>query len=115
MGHSHVDGWKPEEIGAFADSLLGDAPAFPRFTEQGSSGGTAWARFETGLPVQRAEFIYTTDTTDWVACRWLTQEASIEQGTVRAPIPSDCCAYFVNLVTDNGLVASTAMTEVPVE
>jgi len=113
MNHSHVHGWEPEEIYVYADAMAKGGVAMARFTEQGREGANAWARYDADAPIKRAEFIHTTDTSDWKSSEWKTAQADLdaESHIIRATIPEDCAAYFFNLVDERDLVASSVVVE----
>ena len=127
MAHGHGGpGENPEEIHAFANAILrgGDPP--PRVREQGLDGQRAWARFESRVPVVRAELNYTRDRGPWKDREWLTVPATLREeastggapptaearsaagaaGTAEAIVPRDATACYINVVDARGLVAS---------
>ena len=115
--HSHHHGWGPEEIYAYADAVLRDGTPLARITNEGCEGRAAWATFEADSPITKAELVYCSDTTDWVACDWVTLPATIDESTgrVSATLPGGCRAYFLNLTDARGLVVSTAVEEARLE
>jgi dienelactone hydrolase len=114
MQHSHPHGWEPEEIGAFADSIVRETAPLPRISHSGQSGNEIWVEYESTSPIAKADLISATDTSDWVKCHWNAQPAAVNPANrrVNATLPEDCRAYFVNLTDDRGLLVSTVVREV---
>ena len=109
LGHSHVSGWQPEEIYAYADSLVNNGAPFLRITAHGREGSEVWAEYDPSGPPTSAELRYTMDVKDWVECEWLAAPATIDADAhrVRATIPDGWHAYFINLIDGRGLIVST--------
>lgn len=108
MKHSHPDGWKPEEIYVFADSVVKGGEPLPPVWNFGGSPTLATVSF--GDPEHsKAELIYTTDTSDWVNAKWETLglPGADSAGSISAPLPEGCKAWFVNITDKRGFVAST--------
>lgn len=114
MKHSHPHGWEPEEIGAYADSIVEGANPLPAISNSGCSGNEVWVEYESNSPIAQAELVSATDTSDWVKCQWNTRPAQIDRISrkVTANLPEGCRAYFVNLTDDRGLLVSTVVREV---
>lgn len=114
LAHSHVHGWQPKEIYAFADSFAKHGAPLPRVTGQGVEATSAWAAFEARIPPQHAELVWTENAQDWVGCVWRTESAQIDAAgeKVRAVLPAGCQAHFFRLVDDRGLVI-TSVVETP--
>jgi len=115
MSHSHVHGWKPDEIYVYADGLVRGGPPLAKVVEEGRTGDTAWVRFEAPVPVTQSELVHTSDLSDWVACPWQGAPAQLDEdgGRATATVPPGCRAYFFNLTDERGLVVSTNRTVVP--
>jgi dienelactone hydrolase len=111
MKHGQWDGAKPAEIFAFADHFLKDAQALPAVTEVVRSGLDVRVAYDArGRTVARAVLNYTCGTGVWKEREWQELLAVLlpEQSRVEARIPDCAAAWFVNLVTDDGMVVSTA-------
>ncbi len=115
MHHGHAPGWQPEEIYAFAESILRDGQPLTRVRAQGRAGGKCWITFEAPSPLDRAELIYATDVDDWVKCRWIAKEATVHPAGNRAEVdlPGSCAAYFFNLTDKRGLLVSSPVETIP--
>jgi len=112
MPHSHVDGWAPEEIGVFADSVLrGEAP-LPRLLRHGVEGAKLWAEFETARPILSAEINFTRALGQWQDRKYnrLPAEFDPHTGSVQADIPVKTSVCYLNVFDDRGCVASTPHT-----
>lgn len=107
MPHGHGPGWAPEEIYAFADSILRDEPPLPRVTEQDRDGDVVWMTVEAPVPLQSAELLFTRSTDDWWPDRdWEAVPAQIEGNRVGATLPEGTSVYFLNATDERGLLIS---------
>jgi len=112
MPHGHHAGWAPNEIEAFAESVLNAAPPLTRITGQGRADGTVWATFESVSPVVKAELNVTHDTGPWQKRKWEALPAQVEDGKASAPLPAGTTVYYLNLTDERGLLVSTEHVEV---
>ncbi|HOZ45449.1 MAG TPA: acetylxylan esterase [Candidatus Hydrogenedentes bacterium] len=109
MPHSHVHGWAPEEIYAYADSQLKGSSSLACIRGQGTRDGMAWVQFEATTPIVEAVLVHAGDIADWTKCPWQTTSAAIDAaaGEITAAIPGGTRAYFFNLQDERGLMVST--------
>lgn len=111
--HAHGDpSEKPLEILAFADAILRGGKKPVSIGKVSTAGGVFEAPFDAnGRKVVRADFIWTSDPNPaWGERKW--QSRAIEgfnpaDGKFQTYYPSDARVYYVNLVTDDGLVSSS--------
>ncbi len=112
MPHGHGPGWAPEEIYAFADSILKDGTPLPRITGQGRDGGEVWVSFESETTIERAELLYTKDTNDeWPEREWFAEPARLEDGRAMATLPEGASVWFINIIDECGLTVSSEHEE----
>ena len=132
MVHGQGQGAAPEEIAAFADSIVrpsrasgssDGSPPLARLTGQGTDGKTAWARFAAARPVVKAEFNFTRDGGLWKDRKWQTAAAELKAAEgpgdakampgreVRATVPDGATAWYFNLIDERGLITSTEHQE----
>ena len=114
MPHGHGGaGENPEEIGAFANSIVKNATALPRFGDQGLRASNAWADFVSKRTVRKAELNYTCDDGPWQKCLWKSVDASIDSENCRlnATLPQGTKVYYFNLIDAQGLVVSSEHIE----
>jgi PhoPQ-activated pathogenicity-related protein len=109
MPHSHEDGWKPEEILAFANQFMNSGTPLTRVLSQARDQQRAWIKFKSKSPVVRAELLYTLDNGIWKDRRWLAIPAQITPGKamVQATLPKGVRVFFFNLTDARGLVVSS--------
>ena len=119
MVHGHgAPGEAPAEILAFADHYARGGADVVRVGEGRLEDGAVTVKFEAnGRKIVRAELMATTDGRDvkWDRREWTaTPVAGFDaaSGAVTAKLPSGAFAWIVNLVTDDGLVASSPYREV---
>jgi len=116
MPHGHGGaGENPEEIHAFADSILKGGPPLPRMGRLESKGDRVQASYDSSTPVQKAELLWTTNLGKWAERKWESKVAEIDQAAklVSAPVPTGARVYFLNLYDDQGRVVSTEHAEIP--
>ncbi|MBN2452495.1 MAG: acetylxylan esterase [Lentisphaeria bacterium] len=112
MGHGQGQGQSPEEIRAFADSILRQGEPLPRVTRQGRNGNRVWTEFESRVPVPRAELNVTRDTGKWQDRHWEALAAEIGPGgRISAELPEGVTVYYLNLFDNRGCVVSTEHVE----
>jgi dienelactone hydrolase len=114
MPHGHGGpGENPEEIHAFANSLLKGGPPLARITGQGRVGSQVWASFESRIPLAQAELNFTKDTGLWQDRLWEAIPAQIDPagGKVTATLPDGVTVYYLNLIDERDLVVSTEHVE----
>ena len=110
MPHGHgAAGEKPEEIRAFADNILKNAPPLATITDHGCEGGKVWATFESRVPVVKAELNFTKDAGIWKERKWETIPAKLETAQLKAiaTIPAGATVFYLNVVDERGLAVST--------
>jgi len=110
MPHGHgAAGENPEEIHAFADSILKRGRPLARVSTIVRDGSTIRAAFAGGEAVASAQLLYTKAVGPWTGRLWETAEARVDSsaGTVSATLPADATAYYLNLVDSQGRVVST--------
>ena len=109
LGHSHPAAYGQQEVYAFADSVVKNGPAFPRFVKQESAGDVFSGDYEVSAPVRQLVLNYTKDGGPWSGRKW---ESRVVQGDVAkhafsCPVELDMTAFYFNLIDGNGMVAST--------
>ena len=106
MPHGHPQGAKPEEIFAFADSILRKGPRLARIGKQGFDNGAVWVKFAAARPVVKAELAFTRDTGKWQDRKWETVPAEHKGTRATAAVPADAKAFYLNLFDAEGRVVS---------
>ena len=113
MPHGHPPAGDPPEIAALADWKLKGAAPLVEVKEARVEGNALHVAFDAhGRRVVRAELLATCDANPtlskrpWTATPVAGFEAS--RGAFDAPLPANAVMFFANLVTDDGLVFSTA-------
>jgi len=114
MPHGHGGaGESPEEIHAFADSLLESGTALPALVAQGRDGREAWARFRASAPLTQAELLFTKDQGKWQDRQWESLPAQLDaaSGEARAPLPEGTTIYYFNVTDNRNLTVSSEHEE----
>lgn len=118
MPHGHGGaGENPDEIRAFADSVLKAGTPLATVGKTGSNGADAWVEFESKTPIVKAELNYTSDRTGWNERVWNTIPATLDPTTskVTAAIPDGTSVYYFNLIDGQNLVVSSEHVELPLK
>lgn len=115
MAHGHPPAGDPPEISAMAAAYLKGGRPLVEITSAELEKGVLRATFDPhGRKVVRAELLCTCSTNAVLASRkWTVAPVADFDATGRfsAPVPSAAVMLFANVVTDNGLVASTRVFE----
>jgi len=108
MKHSHPDGWAPQEIGLFADSLLKGGVPLPRLSHVYREGNRVWAEIESQTAIREGHLNFTTATGRWQDRTWQTVPAQVEGRRVWADWPpEEASAFYLDVVDDRGAMTST--------
>ncbi len=110
MPHGHGGaGENPEEIHAMADAILKDAAPLASIAGRGRNGSRIWVKYESDVPVTKAELNYTEDLGNWQKRMWRSVEAELnaDAGMARARLPEAATVYYFNLIDKRGLVVSS--------
>lgn len=123
MPHGHGGpGENPEEIHAFANSVLKEGPPLAKIENSGRDGQTVWVNFSSKVPIVKSELLFTKATGTWKdrlwevapgqkGPGWDTKLAQIGGDRVSVTLPEGVTAYFINLIDQNGLVVSSEMVQ----
>jgi dienelactone hydrolase len=113
LGHSHPLGWKPDEIYAFADSIvLGGNPLLRLGEPSENAGDVIVAYYSTdGNEPLQAELYYTGNCDNWQQCEWVTAACTLDRSNncVYIPLPQEAKAYFINVRDSRGYTSSTSL------
>lgn len=100
MPHGHGPaGENPEEIHAFANSILTEGPPLARIVDQGRTGTDVWAKFESTQPIVKAELNFTRDTGKWQGRKWESIPADVDTAKrrVSAKLPEGATVWYLNV------------------
>lgn len=114
MPHGHGGaGENPEEIHAFADSLLESGVVLPSLVAQGRDGRDAWARFRAPAPLTQAELLFTKDQGKWQDRKWESIPAQFDAASeeARVSLPEGTKVYYFNVTDNRGLIVSSEHEE----
>ncbi|MBL7222513.1 MAG: acetylxylan esterase [Candidatus Brocadiae bacterium] len=101
MPHGHPSGWRPVEIGLFADEHLRKGTPLPRVGPMEVRGNIVTAEVVSQTPIQQAVLHVTTDTVTWNKRNWRALPAECAKGVVRATLPKARPLAFFLTVTDS--------------
>lgn len=107
LNHSETAGRLPEEIFAFADSVVRGHKPLARVIGQGNAGGAAWVRYQSESPLKRAELNFTRDMGRWQDRKWETLPATISGDRASVAVPANATAYYFNLIDNRDLTVSS--------
>ncbi len=113
MKHSHIDGWAPEEIYAFADAQCKGGAPLIRVTGTSRTGNMVSVNCNPAMPAVKAELVYTLGDGFWPIREWMTMEAKLDETGTHAEValPGGAKCWFFNLTDRRGLISSSAMQE----
>lgn len=125
MKHAHgAPGENPEEIRAFADSIVNKGAPLVRITRlsdaREGATGNVWVEWQTasGFPVHKAELNFTrTAGGRWQDRVWETVPATLSPDGGKAPVratavlPADAAVWYFNVIDSRDLVVSSDFVE----
>ena len=107
MPHGHPSGWRPVEIGLFADQVLRGGKPLAKLGPMQVKGRDVTATVEAAVPIAKASLHYTTDAGIWEKRQWKTEPARLADGTVRATLPAvRPLVFFLTLSDRRGATVS---------
>jgi len=115
MSHGHGAGWRPAGIYQFADYITENASKPLAFNFEGLANQQ---RVNYGYEgeLHSASLFYTTDTSDWDCenYEWIEMPVEVDTAAKRisARLPADALYYFVNGLSTEGILHSSAMRKV---
>lgn len=109
MRHGHPPGWAPSEIEAFIASKIRSEKPLPSLSNPRLDGDYAVAALNSLVPIQKAEFHWTTDSGRLAERRWSTRPAVYKAGVQVAygPIPEDVTIWFLSVTDQRGEMTSS--------
>jgi len=108
MKHSHPDGWKPEEIGLFADQHLRGGVPLARLSAHRGKGDMIEVRASGRTKIREAALCYTHDSGAWKDRFWQSSPAEVKGNRIRAKLPAARPIVFFLTATDTrGATVST--------
>ena len=116
MPHGHPQGWAPDEIGLFVDSVLKGGKPLPRLGDLSICDGKASAKIRSEVPIASAQLHYTTDTGPWQKREWKSLDARLADGKITADLPeASPLVVYLTATDERGAVVSTEHEERPGE
>jgi len=114
MQHSHVDGWAPQEIGLYFDSVLTAGKPLAKISKVNIAAEVATATFKSQVPVVSAQWHFTTDVGAWQKRNWKSIEAQLDGKIITVKLPSQrpLVGYFT-VRDQRGAMISTEHVELP--
>ena len=109
MPHSQAAGATPEEILAFADSVVRGRPPLIRVTAAGKIGSRAWVEYESRSRLTSSALVFTRESGAWQNRQWEKRPAMVnaERRFVYVDGPMDAVAWFFELTDERGLMVSS--------
>lgn len=112
MRHGHYPGWAPEEIYAFAESIVGQGDPLIQFEKPLNNGTEASVSFFSSRKVTSAELLYTTDRGIWNQRNWEVVPVKVSGSDISAAIPEGATAIFFTATDDRDLMVSSEYLEI---
>lgn len=100
MPHGHTQGWAPQEIGLFADSVFKNGTPLGKLSLMKINGDEAAAKYEAKLPVKEAQLHYAAATGPWQKREWSTIAARVAGDEVVGKFPAARPVVFYLTATD---------------
>ena len=117
MPHSGADGENPEEIHAFADSMVNGGTKLPRVLTVTRKDASVTASFAPNDRLTKAEIVYTRDTGKWSSRLWETQTAKFihngKQIKVTGILPPGTTTWYIRVENERKLNVTTDFEALP--
>ena len=107
MRHGHGPGWAPEEIYAFADSIVKKGDPLIQFEKPEVLGKRASVSYKSSVKVDEAKFYYTLDSSVWPERLWEEASSTLSASMLTAAIPSGTTAFYFSATDERGLMVSS--------
>jgi dienelactone hydrolase len=111
LNHSQETGSTLREVEVFADSITRGGRPLPRIQSASLAGRSFHVSFEGAI--ERAEIVWTNDSTPWPQRQWHILPVVLSQGDVLADLPPDATFAFLNLIDDRGCTVSSEIFHLP--
>ena len=114
MPHAHGGpGESPEEIRAFADSVVNGGMPLAQVEPPIHEGEIVSSAYKSLSPIVSAELNYTRDGGVWQKRQWVALSAKVEGGKVSAVLPLGTTVYYFSLVDQRGLLVTSEHEVLP--
>jgi dienelactone hydrolase len=107
MRHGHYPGWAPEEIYAYARSVVMQGDPLIQFGKPEITGTSASVSFAASKKVSKAELLYTLDRGIWNQRTWEVTPAIVSGSSISASVPTGASALFFTATDDRDLMVSS--------
>lgn len=111
MKHGHYPGWRPEEIYAFAKSIVLEGEALIEFSKPEIREDQARVSFSASENPVQAALHFTRDTGIWNQRNWEAVPAPVSGSTLMGPIPEGTTALFFTATDERDLKTSSEYIE----
>lgn len=107
MRHGHYPGWAPEEIYAFANSIVLKGNQLIQFDSPLIKEELASVSFTYPGKVKEAKLLYTLENGVWPKRKWEETTANISGSAISAGIPEGATALFFTAKDENDMMLSS--------
>ncbi len=112
MKHGHYPGWEPEEIYAFARSVVLEGDPLIQLGKPKINGSEASVSYSSSKKVSNAELLYTMDTGIWNQRLWEVAPASVSGSSITASVPEGASSIFFTATDERELMVSSEYLEI---
>ncbi|MRT93771.1 S9 family peptidase [Ancylomarina sp. 16SWW S1-10-2] len=107
MPHGHKVGWKPEEIYAFANSVVKNEVPLIHFDKPVVKKNNITVAIKTAKEVTKVELLYTKDLGAWNKRKWEVSEARLEKKKIKAIIPAGATTVYLTASDEDGFMVTS--------
>ncbi|GBG10184.1 hypothetical protein PAT3040_04902 [Paenibacillus agaridevorans] len=113
MTHGQEQGMSPEELFAFADSIVAGGTPLPKIVRF-ELNGRQLSIEAASSSIADAELYYTTKAANELKPQWtkVSMDAGADGKTFAAQLPAEAKAHYINLIDKKGLISSTPLQDV---
>lgn len=110
MGHGHLQGWEPAEIGIYVDSVLKGGVPLPTVGGIQVEGTTVTVPVSSATKLAKAELHFTTAQGNRSEREWTSVPARIEEGRIVAEgLPAEANTWVVTITDERGALVTSAV------
>lgn len=112
MPHGHQDGWKPEEIYTFANSIVNNTEPLTHISRPIIRRKTIEALIKNKKSISKVQLYYTLDLGTWNQRKWQATKATLKRRKIKANIPKEAKVVYLSVIDKKGLMVTSEFVEI---
>lgn len=112
MPHGHRAGWNPQEIYAFAKSVVENKTHLVVLDKPKIKDNKIKVNYSTSKQILKAHLYYTKDLGIWNKRKWESASAQIKKSKITAKIPQNATTVYLSVVDEDGLMVTSEFKQI---